>query len=1314
MNSPADDDSQPSDSAPHDPLETHFSGTNQDETSPSFKTEGPQLEKTLGDAKQPPELIDPTVYGSLASPGKPLDIPALVGRYFIIEPLGTGGMGQVFLAEQRVPVKRFVALKLIKPGMDSREVLKRFDAERQALALMDHPSIAKILDAGDTADGRPYFAMELVSGKPLTDYCDEHRLNLRQRLDLFVQVCDAVQHAHQKGVLHRDLKPSNILVATVDGRAIPKVIDFGLAKALQTVPGHLDQGVTTKIGQVLGTLKYMSPEQANLDEVDIDTRTDIYALGVILYELLTGTTPLDDASIRGRALVKLLEIVRTNEPLKPSSRLLSSGQARTLQEKTDDQAISKKVTEARSTDIRRLRQVLLGDLDWIAMKAIENDRRRRYQTAAGFADDVRRFLTDQPVLARPPSFLYWMHKSIRRHRLAAASLALIVVCLGAAIFGLAYGFNRSRALAQVERRARLLSESQREFEQAFLPRKYQLAEFAYEDIEALSPLLDSIGNIATEPAQLAKTELLRTYGMAIRTRIENSQATQAELRAASRELQQFATLLDSAPDASLNNQLNDLRTALRRRLTNWQTANRLDAIPAATSLMIAEDLAEYVGTRLSFDLNVEDLEALSSFELALWENDTTGYTLRVATSGANEARSEGAPSTLTFAESMRTESALTFSLSRGSEILAIEKLRVPLAATWRVMGEIDAGRIVFQVNGQSLAIRDIFAADSQGSTVRLRGSAQLSPTAVHFEVKQRPEVPSPIETADFLFLAKEQATAAGIYAQSEALEAQFKLALCRVEQADRTNARQIFAEIFQAPRPATDDEAIWHLLSGMWLYSLELDARNYENKQDILNRLIATYPGSLSQYLPLVPLRLKTRLLADLRKDGPRWAIALQTETDILPLRFAVNMDAGNMDAGNSAELSRRARATEWRLADALRATGRLAEAEEILLSLLRATEDRPADTPRERVALIGDLVWLYIRQEKIAEATRLIENQVDLSVPNLPIEQAPLLTEHARIDLLSGDLAAAKTRMDRFFALAQPAIDSTSTDEAVGRQSFPLPHAAFSDACLVAGLIASDMGQQQEANSLWGRGLRKNWKFWSEDKQDAFGYGHQLVDFQTSLTHEAILHSLTGESRLVDLQENLRAELAGKRGGRNDIFMLTQVFGYDMKMLSTIVKGMFDVPEIGKPWRRQMILRNVGFKDYFLRPMPLLMYRFVRLQFLANATLSAAIEREGFEVCQELVAMYDNGQLTETTDFPTILYFIIGPFSANSIHTIEQRYPPRLVGGLAYLAFKKAELLNNLKSEEARGCLRAIAALEGMPQNMAKEVRDYVAVEEE
>ncbi len=1309
MNSPTDDDSQPSEPSPHDPLETHLNDANPDETSPSFKTVGPPLEKTLGDVKQPPELIDPTVYENLAGTGKTLNVPALVGRYFILEPLGTGGMGQVFLAEQRVPVKRLVALKLIKPGMDTGEVLKRFDAERQALALMDHPSIAKILDAGDTADGRPYFAMELVRGKPLTDYCDEHRLNLRQRLDLFVQVCDAVQHAHQKGVLHRDLKPSNILVATVDGRAIPKVIDFGLAKALQTVPGHLDQGVTTKIGQVLGTLKYMSPEQANLDEVDIDTRTDIYALGVILYELLTGTTPLDDASFRGRALVKLLEIVRTNEPVKPSSRLLSSGQSKTLREKADDQAISRKVTEARSTDIRRLRQVLLGDLDWIAMKAIENDRRRRYQTASGFAEDVRRFLTDQPVLARPPSFLYWMHKSIRRHRLAAASLALVVVCLGAAIFGLAYGFNRSRALAQVERRARLLSESQREYEQAFLPRKYQLSKFDYEDVVALSPLLESIGNIATEPAQVAKTELLRTYAMAIRTRIEDSQATQAELQAASREIQQFATLLDSAPGVSLSSQLNDLRSALQRRLTNWQTANRLDALPAANSITIKEDLAEFVGTRLSFDLNVEDLETLSFFELALLEDDTSSYTFRVATSAANIARSDNAPSTLTFAESMRTESALTFSISRGSEILAIERLQIPLAATWRVVGEIDAGRIIFQVNGQTLSLRDIFAADSQGTAVRLRGSTQFSPESLLFEVKQRPEVPSTIETADFLFLAKEQTAAAAIYAQSDALEAQFKLGLCRFEQADRTNARRIFAEIFQAPRPAADDEAIWHLLSGMWLYSLELAARNYESKQDTLNRLIATYPGSLSQYLPLVPLRLKTILLADLRKDGPRWAIALQTETDILPLRFAVNMDAGN-----SAELSRRARATEWRLADALRATGRLAEAEEILLSLIGATEDRPADTTRERVALIGDLSWLYIRQQKMAAATQLIESQVDLTVPDLPIDQAPLLTERARLDILSGDLDSAKTRMERFFVLVQQAIDSTATNADTVQQPFPLPHAAFSDACLVAGLIASDRGEPQEAVSYWERGLRKNWPFWNADKPDAFGYGHQLVDFQTSLTHEAILHSLTGESRLEDLQENLRAELAGKRGGRNDIFLLTQVFGYEMKLLSTIVQGMFDVPEIGEPWRRQMILRNVAFKDYFLRPMPLLMYRFVRLQFLPDADLSAAIEREGFEACQALVAMYDNGQLTETIDFPTIIVFIMGPFSESAIDTIEKRYPPRVAGALAYLVFKRAEMLNNLKSEEAQRCLRAIAALEDMPPNMANEVSNYVAVEEE
>lgn len=331
--------------------------------------------------------------------------PQSIGPYKLLQRIGAGGMGEVWVADQAEPVKRRVAIKLIKEGIGSKEIIARFDAERQALALMNHPNISRILDAGTTPEGQPFFAMELVQGQPLTTFCDENRLSIDERLKLFADVCSGVQHAHQKGIIHRDLKPGNILVTFADGNAVPKVIDFGLAKALESTQRLTDQSLFTGIGQILGTLKYMSPEQASLNSIDIDTRTDIYALGVILYELLTGSTPLDDTSIRGRAALKILEFIRDKEPVKPSSKLGSS---------TDEQVLT--ITGRRKTDSVRLNRVLAGDLDWIVMKALEKDRTRRYETASAFAEDIRRYLNGEVIQACPPSIGYRIRKYVGRNK----------------------------------------------------------------------------------------------------------------------------------------------------------------------------------------------------------------------------------------------------------------------------------------------------------------------------------------------------------------------------------------------------------------------------------------------------------------------------------------------------------------------------------------------------------------------------------------------------------------------------------------------------------------------------------------------------------------------------------------------------------------------------------------------------------------------------------------------------------------------------------------------------------------------------------
>jgi serine/threonine protein kinase len=341
-----------------------------------------------------------------------------IGAYTLIEPIGEGGMGIVYLAEQAQPIRRRVALKVIKPGMDTAQILARFDAERQALALMDHPNIAKVHDAGTTHSGRPYFVMERVDGVPITRYCDEARLTPRQRLELLIPVCQAIQHAHQKGIVHRDIKPSNVLVTLLDGRPVPKVIDFGIAKAIDQ--RMTERTVLTGLGAIVGTPEYMSPEQAGACP-DIDTRTDIYAMGVLLYELLTGTTPLDREILRQAAFDEVLRRVREEEPPKPSTRL--SG--------TDDRLPS--VAAVRGTEPARLAKLVRGDLDWVVMRALEKDRARRYATANGLARDLKRYLDGDPVEAGPPSWTYRLRKFARKHRAALVTAGAFIVLLVAAV-----------------------------------------------------------------------------------------------------------------------------------------------------------------------------------------------------------------------------------------------------------------------------------------------------------------------------------------------------------------------------------------------------------------------------------------------------------------------------------------------------------------------------------------------------------------------------------------------------------------------------------------------------------------------------------------------------------------------------------------------------------------------------------------------------------------------------------------------------------------------------------------------------------------
>ncbi|MGQ0734216.1 MAG: serine/threonine-protein kinase [Acidobacteriota bacterium] len=409
-----------------------------------------------------PPIPDPALTGTTESSSRP---GPTLGPYQLLQKIGEGGMGEVWMAEQTRSMRRLVAVKIIKAGMDTARVVARFEAERQALALMDHAAIATVFDGGATPEGRPYFAMEYVKGEPITTYCDRHRLSTTERLGLFARVCEGVQHAHQKGVIHRDLKPSNVLVTVADGVAVPKIIDFGVAKAITQ---HLtERTLFTELGMLVGTPEYMSPEQADLTALDVDTRTDIYSLGVLLYELLTGSLPFTARELRERGIDEIRRVIREVDPPKPSTR---------ASEPAPDSADR---ARKRHSEPRQLASQLRGDLDWITMKALDKDRTRRYDTAIDLAHDVRRHLQHEPVVAGPPSAWYRTRKFVRRHRFGVSATATLLVLLVVFAVSLA---ERTRRIAEERNRANQESaRANREAEAArqvsgFLTRLFELSD----------------------------------------------------------------------------------------------------------------------------------------------------------------------------------------------------------------------------------------------------------------------------------------------------------------------------------------------------------------------------------------------------------------------------------------------------------------------------------------------------------------------------------------------------------------------------------------------------------------------------------------------------------------------------------------------------------------------------------------------------------------------------------------------------------------------------------------------------------------------
>jgi serine/threonine protein kinase len=472
------------------------------------EAEGDFLERPAQGDSGVPAMPAGTIPPSLPLSEKPGD---RIGPYKLLQQIGEGGCGVVYMAEQEAPIRRRVALKVIKLGMDTKQVIARFEAERQALALMDHPNIAKVLDAGATDTGRPYFVMELVHGIKITDFCDQDSLTTRQRLDLFIQVCQAIQHAHQKGIIHRDIKPSNILVTIHDGVPIPKVIDFGIAKA--TAGRLTDQTLFTAFGQFIGTPAYMSPEQTVLTGQDVDTRSDIYSLGVLLYELLTGQTPFDPNALLEAGLEAMRRTIREEEPARPSTKLSTMEAGKLTM-----------AAKRRSSEPPKLIHLVRGDLDWIVMKCLEKDRSRRYETANGLARDVERHLKDEPIVARPPTRLYKFQKLAQRNKLLFAAVGAVAAAL---VIGFAVASLEAIRAARAEREQRILREQAQAQEakaETAAARSQEVAQFMMDILDGAGPL-KALGRDTT-----VLREILNETEKHLASGLKDQPAVQAELR----------------------------------------------------------------------------------------------------------------------------------------------------------------------------------------------------------------------------------------------------------------------------------------------------------------------------------------------------------------------------------------------------------------------------------------------------------------------------------------------------------------------------------------------------------------------------------------------------------------------------------------------------------------------------------------------------------------------------------------------------------------------------------------------------------------
>lgn len=1181
-----------------------------------------------------------------------------IGPYRLVKRIAEGGMGEVWMADQKEPVKRRVALKLIKGSFSgSLEILTRFEAERQALALMNHPNIARILDAGSTLHGQPYFVMEYVPGLPLTDYCNQNVLPVEERLRLFCEVCHGIKHAHQKAIIHRDLKPSNILVAEIDGKPVPKIIDFGLAKALESNQRLTEKSMFTGVGQILGTLKYMSPEQASLNSSDIDVRTDVYSLGVILYELLVGSTPLEDTRIREQPVIQLLETIRNDEAQRPSSRLQNSpAEARAL------------VSRQRRIDASKLQSILTGDLDWVVMKAVEPNRDRRYSSASDFGDDVRNFLIGQPVAARPPSLGYRLSKFSRRNRAFLVASSLIAFGLIGTSWGL---FRAYRAERQSQQRALASSFQQGLEEKVWSKALADKQEKLALEIEQFAPM--SGGQ--------AKEKLLLWTVECVREKLRKSRVSEEDRRLAEPAVEWL-----SERDTGLAEKL---RSEIEIRFNDWQPSlemthpfsnidqafDRSSVIVDGESLGLMPNAPSFIVTkvdtasgRLKVRMEIDgDWRLANKLGLVFnhplnngggEQNDVqnTGYEFLLMPEESSVMNQGGFPANQ-MAKSPKPESFMKAQqafLAIYRNGLLLQRKRVVLNADRLVLiAEREGDRLGLFVNEHTLDFTDDLPLTAEKDAVlALYWPKPAKITRLKIENKAIALAASPLEKADALYIRRQYSAALEEYerqrrSEKDAIEeANVKAGMCLI----RLNRIDEALKILDPMVNANGER--WPIIAATELWLLRLRQKDYENAEYLFER---------------IKLRFTRQQLSRFVSASVREELAKTNSFSMLELILrdpkTIPQLESKLDVAELLDLTEVSERYQSRLLVTYAIHGKyekVLEVSEKLMPLALARFHR-SETLLTAEAYFFIARWRYwaLRslnraKDAISEFETFMNNPLPNSVVDRPsLEEcqkifAILWLEQARNYAALQDWKRADIAVDRYLASVERPI--------VHYMYYSQPYA-------MKGFLEEKLGKKELAEEHWKKGL---WDNFAKQYPAALESGERTPDGLWGLFDFWIMGSLSNS-----LSDNDGQELEGTLKSRMVSDPLLSQLLTSFQFSPNVIRGSWRTPR-GREWAQRITFFEMSPIEYLRVPGQVLLYEKVR-QELFDQPLTPEQDELAWNTVQGVGNLLFEGKI----DKSQLLQVGFAWKGIGGINGVIENVPANLKGECCYLMGKRYLKIN-------------------------------------